>query len=272
MSEVFFWQDGFQREIFTIEPVKDRSASGFWLGDGVFETLRFDSGEVFAVDRHLRRLRVGAERLGIDYLDPNEGITAAVLWLSERLAEKALGQIRVTLLSSRSLLVHASEFQPRTSALRVVLYPYPKNEQSILAGIKSLSYGENTHALRFAGERGFEEALLSNFKGEVIESALANFIYRIDGNWFTPPLSAGALPGVTRELLIENFGVIERTITINELQEVESAALTSSLRGIHPIAEIYDTSKSQGFTYVALSEVDRIRLAFEEWRLRNPQP
>jgi branched-chain amino acid aminotransferase len=272
VSEIFFWQDGVRKDTFTIEPSRDRSASGFWLGDGVFETLRIERGEVFALERHLRRFQSGAEKLGITYIDPKPGIFSAVKWFSQSHESSAIGQIRVTLLSSHSLLVHATEFQPYADPLRVVIYPYPKNEKSILAGVKSLSYGENTHALRFAYQRGFQEALLSNLKGEIIESALANFIYLLNGQWFTPPLDTGALAGVTRELLLEKFGVQEKSITLNNLENIEAAALTSSLRGIDPIVEIYETSKSQVFINKALSEVDRIRGVVEEWRSRNPQP
>jgi branched-chain amino acid aminotransferase len=71
-----------------------------------------------------------------------------------------------------------------------------------------------------------------------MESSTANVIALIGGKWVTPPLSAGPLPGITRELLMEWGLLIERELIFEELQRCESMALVSSLRSIQPIGEM----------------------------------
>jgi branched-subunit amino acid aminotransferase/4-amino-4-deoxychorismate lyase len=152
------------------------------------------------------------------------------------------------------------------SALRLTLYPYPKNQDSILAGVKTLSYGENAHSLRYAQENGFDDVLFLNQRGEVSESALANLLLFDGSRWWTPPLSSGALPGVTRELLIAHFEVGERTLSQRDLVEMKAMALTSSLRDIQAI------SKFEEHSYLALNEVDRLRRDFQTWRRAKVDP
>jgi branched-subunit amino acid aminotransferase/4-amino-4-deoxychorismate lyase len=191
----------------------------------------------------------------------DSGLDLAVKWLGGQ-----TGQIRVSLLSSGDCLIASRTHEIPESALRVTLYPYPKNQDSILAGVKTLSYGENAHSLRYAQENGFDDVLFLNQRGEVSESALANLLLFDGSRWWTPPLSSGALPGVTRELLIAHFEVGERTISQRDLVEMKAMALTSSLRDIQAI------SKFEEHSYLALNEVDRLRRDFQTWRRAKVDP
>jgi branched-chain amino acid aminotransferase len=104
--------------------------------------------------------------------------------------------------------------------------------------VKSTSYGEYLLAFRYAKERNADDALLFNADDRVMESSTANVIALIGGKWVTPPLSAGPLPGITRELLMEWGLLTERELIFEELQRCESMALVSSLRSIQPIGEM----------------------------------
>lgn len=271
MKSPFLWQNGEVVTNFSISLPRDRKASGFWLGDGIFETFLVENGAVFAKKRHQARLVAAAKKLAIEssWLEVStdsamgstmdspmdSGLDLAVKWLGEQ-----TGQIRVSLLSSGDCLIASRTHEIPESSLRVTLYPYPKNQDSILAGVKTLSYGENAHSLRYAQEKGFDDVLFLNQRGEVSESALANLLLFDGSRWWTPPLSSGALPGVTRELLIAHFEVGERTISQRDLVEMKAMALTSSLRDIQAI------SKFEEHSYLALNEVDRLRRDFQAWR------
>ncbi|MGA1415421.1 MAG: aminotransferase class IV [Candidatus Nanopelagicaceae bacterium] len=267
MKSPFLWQNGEVVTNFSISLPRDRKASGFWLGDGIFETFLVENGAIFAKKRHQARLVAAAKKLAIksSWLEVSRdsamdspmdsGLDLAVKWLGEQ-----TGQIRVSLLSSGDCLIASRTHEIPESSLRVTLYPYPKNQDSILAGVKTLSYGENAHSLRYAQEKGFDDVLFLNQRGEVSESALANLLLFDGSRWWTPPLSSGALPGVTRELLIAHFEVGERTISQRDLVEMKAMALTSSLRDIQAI------SKFEEHSYLALNEVDRLRRDFQAWR------
>ncbi len=277
MKSSFLWQNGEVVTNFSISLPRDRKASGFWLGDGIFETILVENGAIFAKKRHQARLVAAAKKLAIksSWLEVSKdstmdsamdsamdsGLDLAVKWLGGQ-----TGQIRVSLLSSGDCLIASRTHEIPESALRVTLYPYPKNQDSILAGVKTLSYGENAHSLRYAQENGFDDVLFLNQRGEVSESALANLLLFDGSRWWTPPLSSGALPGVTRELLIAHFEVGERTLSQRDLVEMKAMALTSSLRDIQAI------SKFEEHSYLALNEVDRLRKDFQTWRRAKVDP
>jgi len=76
-----------------------------------------------------------------------------------------------------------------------------------------------------------DDVVLINERDEVVETTVANLLYRIGSQWFTPPSSAGGLPGVGRGLLLSAGEVRERTLLLHELQQCDELAVVSSLRG-----------------------------------------
>ena len=96
-----------------------------------------------------------------------------------------------------------------------------------------------------------------------MESALANLLWLKDGQWFTPELSSGCLPGVIRALLIENFGVIQAPLLGEELESVDGLALTSSVR------EIVGVQAFEGHLYSNSKMINELTSAFHSWILGN---
>jgi branched-chain amino acid aminotransferase len=122
---------------------------------------------------------------------------------------------------------------PPTTA--VVLAPWPRNERSALAGVKSISYAENVVALAWARERDAGEALLANTVGNLCEGTGSNVFVVLDGRLVTPPLSSGCLAGVVRSLLVEGGLAGEVDVPVSALPDVDEAFLTSSTREVQPI-------------------------------------
>ncbi len=118
-------------------------------------------------------------------------------------------------------------------------------------------------ALREAAQGGFDDAIFVNERGEVMESALANLLYLKDGQWFTPDLNSGCLPGVIRALLIENFGVIQAPLLVEEVEKVDGLALTSSVR------EIIGVQAFEGHLYSNSKMINELTSAFHSWILGN---
>ena len=63
-------------------------------------------------------------------------------------------------------------------------------------------------------------------------------MFQLNGDWVTPPLSDGILPGVTRALLVEKAGVLVRQIKESDLRSLKSGFLVSSLKIAQPISQI----------------------------------
>jgi len=221
----------------------DPGRNGWLLGDGIFETLKSIDGKIWALSHHLDRAYKSGAILGFA-LPIRSDVEVGMQKLLEATKEIEHGRIRITFLSNGDWVATHKVLELSSNELSVVDYQYPKNENSILAGIKTLSYGENAHALRVAHSAGADDVIFKNLAGNVAESAVANVLWESDGKFFTPPLSSGCLPGITRGFLIGYFGVAERDITPADLQNCRASYLLSSAKGIRPINR-YNNTENQ---------------------------
>ena len=76
-----------------------------------------------------------------------------------------------------------------------------------------------------------DDVLLTNTRGEVTESTISNVAVHLDGRWVTPALDCGLLPGVGREVALEDGWLPEGVVTVDDLQTSETIALVSDVRG-----------------------------------------
>lgn len=222
---------------------------GLTVGDGVFETLKVVEGRPFALTRHLARLARSAAGLGLTLPFGDDELRAAV---DDAVRANGLrrGRVRITVTggvaplgSDRgtprpTVIVAVAELAPWPQTAAVVTVPWPRNERGAVAGLKTTSYAENVVALAFAHERGADEAIFANTTGALCEGTGANVFLVRDGVLTTPPLSAGCLAGVTRELLCELLEVDERDLPLAALATADEAFLTSSTRDVQPIASV----------------------------------
>src|SRR5437588_1715644 len=223
-------------------------AHALLTGDGVLETLKVEGGVPFAVRRHLDRLARSADGLALD-APPSETVRAA---LTDVVQANGLieGVARITLtggpaplgsdrgMAGPTLIVACGPPRGWGASAAVAVAPWPRNERSALAGLKTVSYAENVIALRFARERGAEEAIFANLAGRLCEGTGTNVFVGVGGRMLTPPLSAGCLAGVTRDLLLELGVVEEEDLPVSALAEADEAFLTSSTRDVQAISSV----------------------------------
>jgi len=223
---------------------------GLVVGDGAFETILLHRGRAFALTRHLERLERSAAGLGLGPIDV-DAVRKAVEAVAAS-AEFELGRIRVTftagvgpLGSARiegeaSLVVAATADGGEHAHASVAVVAWTRNERGALSGLKTTSYAENALALHYAHERDADEAIFANTQDRLCEGTGSNVFVVRDGVLLTPPLSAGCLAGITRALVLERHGGVEADLPIGEFgpDGIEEAFLTSTLRGVQPIATI----------------------------------
>jgi len=82
---------------------------------------------------------------------------------------------------------------------------------------------------------GHDDVLLWNKDGEITESTIANVICELDGEWLTPPVKCGLLPGIYRAELIKQGKIREAVIRVEDLRRCSRFFLINSVRGLWPV-------------------------------------
>jgi branched-chain amino acid aminotransferase len=223
---------------------------GLLTGDGVFETLKVYEGTPFAVRRHLERLAHSAAGLRLP-LPPVLTLRTA---MDAVIAANGLssGRLRVTITGGPSplgsdrgsegptVIVAGGPLPSWPDAVDVVTVPWPRNERGALAGLKTISYGENVVALAVARDAGAGEAVFGNLAGNLCEGTGTNVFLSVagSGRLITPPLSSGCLAGVTRALLVEAGVAVEEDVPLAALASCDEAFLASTTREVQPISAV----------------------------------
>lgn len=209
--------------------------SSLLRGDGVFETILTIDQNVIAWDRHFARIQKSAAKVLISTpakIDVELAISKILI------DEIGRNRLRIICLGDGGWFLTLQPVAEISESATLTKFPYIKNSDSLIAGIKSLSYIDSITALRYAESFGFDDAIFINQRDEVVETGLANLLLLTDKGWVTPPLSTGCLPGITRELLITWFGVKEMRFSYNELLQAKAVYLSSSIRLLQRVSKI----------------------------------
>ncbi|MHB0976780.1 MAG: aminotransferase class IV [Candidatus Aquicultorales bacterium] len=225
---------------------------GFLLGDGLFETVRVYEGIPFALERHLDRLSEGVHLLQVMGLRPRDELAESV---RELLFKNNLQEAKVRITISRgpesgrpTVFITAQPFEGYPNGL------YREGMKTITARgyrcgymrlfqVKTTSHIDSAMAALEAAQAGADEAILLNECDEVVEGSKSN-VFVVSGETIrTAPTSAGALPGVTRAIIIESAGVAgieisEEPVSLEAVSEAEEVFLTGSLMEVMPVQAI----------------------------------
>jgi branched-chain amino acid aminotransferase len=237
-------------------PVLSAGQVGLLSGWGVFTTIRVVAGIPFAFERHWARLARDAAALHVSMPAESESVRQKVLELIE--ANQALNAtLRLVIVRNggglwegppvgRASDVIALTARSREwSAVKLAVIPQARHAASMFTGTKILSWAMNLTWLESAQARGFDEAVLLNERGEVAECTSANIFIAQGNDVWTPPLSSGCLPGITREILlsetlVSGIRVRERTLMPADLETAEEVFITSTTRNLLPVRQIED--------------------------------
>lgn len=236
---------------------------GFLYGDSVFETIRTYRGRAFALSEHLSRLQRSAQKVFIDLpvpsqqlaLEVNRTLSAAgndesyvrvmitrgqgALGLDPALADKP----------SRVIIVDALKAPLDSlyrSGIKTITYKTRRPSDATAAeGAKVGNYLVAVMATREAKLRGAAEALIVDADGGVVEGATSNLFLVSDGQLGTPPESAGILPGITRQRILQaarNLGLpVAFTVPSSEqLGAADEVFISSSIRELMPVVQVDD--------------------------------
>lgn len=234
---------------------------GFLYGHGVFETMRVYDGKIFRVYEHLDRFLASTKYLEIECPLASEELRAILAVLSERNKVRD-GFARLYLTSGASNVdpMARSEFGVSLVAIcHSRQFVCPRLEVIIASNRldPSLSCHKTANRLpymlarREAEKAGADEAVLLNVSGRAVELSTSNLFVVKAGELFTPALSEGPLPGVTRDVVL--LLASERMLPVHEvmmglpmLETADEIFATNTLMEIVPVVRFKKRPLSEG--------------------------
>jgi para-aminobenzoate synthetase/4-amino-4-deoxychorismate lyase len=191
----------------------------------LLETIRYQPGEGFTLlERHLIRLAESAAFFDIP-LDPAE--VRAALRAAVAGAPRPL-RVRLRVERSGRILVDTGEIPP-AEPVRLALDTHPVDPRDLFLYHKTTDRGVYEDARKRHPQA--TDVVLVNDRGELTETTIANLALRIGGEWLTPPIQSGLLPGTLRAELLASGCLAERRLVPADLTEAEGIARFNALRG-----------------------------------------
>jgi len=234
---------------------------GLLYGDGVFEGIRFYNGRVFRLEEHIARLFDSAKAICLEIGMTAQEVSEALL---ETIRQNNLqdGYVRLVVTRGSGDLGLNPALCPKATvfiiASKITLYSQDKYENglhvvtcatrriphgALSPMVKSLNYLNNILAKIEAQQAGAGEGLMLNEQGYVAECTGDNIFTVKNGRISTPPISSGALAGVTRSVVFElaaglGIALSEPEMTRYDIFTADECFLTGTAAEVIPVVRL----------------------------------
>src|SRR5205823_1736 len=233
---------------------------GLLYGDGIFEGIRFYNGRVFRLEEHLERLWDSARSICLEIPMTRQEMTEALIETIRQnhlqdgyirlLVTRGVGNLglnpeqcknpSVIIIAATIALYHEDFYRKGLSIVTVATRR--SNPASLNPAVKSLNYLNNVMARIEANLAHADEALMLNDAGNVAECTADNDFIIKDSQIFTPPITAGALRGITRSVVFDIAGefdleVTEADFTRHDIFVADECFLTGTAAEIVPVVK-----------------------------------
>ena len=204
---------------------------------GLFETIRIENGQACRLEMHLDRISQSAKELKIKF-DSNRGISL-IQEACSTLDKQLIYRLRLDLSAEGLLSVKTAAIQdlqpgPILWASDLLAMDTTMLSTDQLLGHKVTRRKLYDQAWLAAEKLGSFDALFINEQGFVTEGGRSNVFIKKNGQWLTPPLASGCLPGVMRSVVLSDtkYQAVEQNITRADVLSAEEVIFTNALRGI----------------------------------------
>src|SRR5881227_2563480 len=242
---------------------------GLLYGDGVFEGIRFYNGRVFRLGEHLDRLWDSARSICLEIPMTKQSMTEAVL---ETIRQNHMRDGYIRLLVTRGIgNLGLNPKQCKSPSVIIIAAPIALYQENMYRkgltvvtvatrrcspgalnpAVKSLNYLNNVMARIEADLAEADEALMLNDAGNVAECTADNIFVIKRGQIVTPPVTAGALRGITRSVVFEiaaelGFKTLKADITRHDVFAADECFLTGTAAEIIPVVNVDGRSIGNG--------------------------
>src|SRR5438105_8453364 len=231
---------------------------GLLYGDRIFEGIRFYNGRVFRLEEHIERLWESARSICLEIPMPRPEMEAALL---ETIRRNDLREGYIRLIVTRwvgNLGLNPTQCKRPSViiiATTIALYPAEMYQKGLTVvtvatrrtgpgalnpAVKSLNYLNNVMARIEANLAEADEALMLNDQGCIAECTADNIFVIKRGEIFTPPITAGALRGITRSVVFEiaaelGIRVSETDISRHDVFIADECLLSGTAAEVIPV-------------------------------------
>jgi len=259
---------------------------GLLYGDGVFEGIRVYNGIVFKLKEHVDRLYNGANSIMIKIpMTKSEMIKATLETLKKNNLKDAYIRLVVTrgfgdlgidprkcpkptifIVAEPMLKIHSPEAKEK--GMKTIISWVKRDPVDATSHeIKSMNYLNSILGKIEANMAGVDEAICLNKEGFICEGVGENIFMVKEGKIFTPPISSGALDGITRKVIMRlaeklGYTMMEKNITPNELFMADEVFFTGTATEVIAVVEINKRTIGDGkpgpITKRLMQEFDKI--------------
>ncbi|XSG73434.1 aminodeoxychorismate synthase component I [Herpetosiphon llansteffanensis] len=196
-----------------------------WPQFDLIETLRWDGQAYWLLEHHLQRLQASAAYFGFDY---DRTVLLAALHQHSQACPTPL-RVRLNLTPVGEIAITSTPLTPTADGQKVILAPTAVNSQH------RFLYHKTTNRMVYAAftqeSPAYFDVLLWNEHGQLTEFTRGNVVLELDGQRWTPPVSAGLLAGTYRAELLQQHAIHERTLVLADLHAASRIWLINSIRG-----------------------------------------
>lgn len=219
--------------------LKARFLTGLEAGFALFETMRAARDGCHHLERHLQRLRRSAAYFGFAF--DEAAIRAAIARTAAGFDGDAHYRMRLALRQDGAIEIQTAPLAALPTPVKLLMAEQATEANDPFLRHKTTNRTVYDDAWRDAERQGAFDKLFCNARGEVTEGGRSNVFVKLDGRWFTPPLTAGVLPGVMRGVMLDDpqWDAKERVLTVNDLRRAEEVVVCNALRGALPATIVW---------------------------------
>ncbi|MDR3111661.1 MAG: branched-chain-amino-acid transaminase [Elusimicrobiota bacterium] len=255
---------------------------GLLYGDGIFEGIRAYNGRVFRLNEHLDRLWASAKSINLTIPITKKEMENAVIqtFLANKLNDgyirlvvtRGVGDLGLDpkkctglpsiIIIADAISLYPIEFYERGIEIATVHVRRIKQD-ALSPNIKSLNYLNNILAKMASAKAGAMEALMLNAEGYIVECTGDNIFIVKNGDLYTPPVSEGALIGITRDAVIElarnklNISVKEERLSLYNVYTADGVFLTGTAAEIVPVVNVDGRAIGDGYLEKTIKKLIR---------------
>lgn len=221
----------------------------FNYGDGFFETIKVINSIPFNLNAHLKRIKCTSELLSFDKIDLHEMVDHFNRIIEYNNIIFGVIKLHVSRVEGGLYLPHSNNFNIMISidsdtsfkpnkSVNLCFYKdifKPTQKLSNLKSVNSLTY---VLAAIYAKNNNYDDAILFNSDGNIIETSNSNIFVLKNNIIYTPPLKDGCLNGTMRNWVLTNNEIQERSISDDDIITSDEVFISNAKMGLVSVKRI----------------------------------